>query len=421
MLYQLSKRVARFVVGQFFRRITIGGEPALESGPLLIVCNHQNSIVDPLLVIRCFERELWFIAKSTYFNGSFISALLRSINMVPVKRRQDFPNGEVDNQKMFQFTTDALAKGKAILIFPEGLSLGVRKLQPIKTGAARISLQAEADNKFSLGLKVQAVGITYTDVQRFRSSAHVVLGKPFSVRELYQDASEGDRDITAVLTERIETELRGLTVDVAEVEQNRLVEQIAKLYASADRAADDFNRLHQVAERVAQLSAARPGARDTIARRLSAYEEAASLWNIDIDRPLKQQMNPIAVRLLTPAVVFGYISHYLPYKLIGPLGRAIIDHPASIASMKILLGIVVYPIWYLCLFFLGLACGISSGLASLLVLAVILAGLLANKYYDGVHLYLVNGKGSPLDALLSVRNELIYELDRLNRESSQQG
>ena len=76
MLYRLGKHFARFAVGQFFRKITISGEPASEEGPLLIVCNHQNSIVDPLLVVRCFHRELWFIAKSTYFNGKVISFVL---------------------------------------------------------------------------------------------------------------------------------------------------------------------------------------------------------------------------------------------------------------------------------------------------------------------------------------------------------
>ena len=338
------------------------------------------------------------------------------MNLVPVRRRQDFPEGAVDNQEMFRFSTTALGEGKAILIFPEGMSLGIRKLQPIKTGAARIALQAEADNAFSLGLNIQAVGITYTDVQRFRSSAYLVLGKPISVKSLYEEASESGKDVVAAITERIESELRVLTVDVAEAQHNQLVERIAKLYASAGRATDDFDRLKLVAKRVAELSETQPKTRDTIARKLSAYEEAASLWNIDIDRPLKQQMHPLAVRILTPAVVFGFISHYIPYKLIGPLGKAIIDHPASIATMKILLSMVVYPLWYACIFLLLLGLGVGSTVGLLLVIAVIISGLLANRYYDGVHLYLVNSKSNPLEALSAVRDELLYELDRLNLE-----
>lgn len=401
-------------------KITVAGAPAQEAGPLLIVCNHQNSIVDPLLVIRCFERELWFIAKSTYFNGRVISAFLRSFNMIPVKRRQDFPDGEVDNSRMFQFTTHALGTGRAILIFPEGLSLGLRKLQTIKTGAARISLQAESEHAFSLGLRVQAVGITYTDVQRFRSSAYVVLGQPFDVVDIYQKAAAGNEDVVSALTSRIESELRALTVDVAEAELNQLVERIAKIYASAGRAADDFQRLSAVAKRVTELAGKKPETRDTISRKLAAYEEAASLWNIDLDRPLTQQMNPFAVRLLTPAVVFGYLAHYLPYRAINWLGRMIIDHPASIASMKILLGIALYPLWYLFILAAALWFGLGAKLSLLMVAAVILSGLLANKYYDGVHLYLIAAKGSPLQMLRSVRDELLYELDKLNLELDQE-
>lgn len=410
MLYRCAKKLARFAVSQFFSRISKSGAEPAEEGPLIVVCNHQNSIVDPLVVQYFYRRDLWFIAKSTYFRGQLVGRLLKALHMVPVKRRQDFPAEEPDNSEMFRFSSSALSAGRALLIFPEGMSLGVRKLQPIKTGAARIALQAEAE--FSLNLKIQAVGLTYTDIQHFRSSVHAVFGEPIAVSTLYERSAVSGGDFVKDLTSEIENQLRGLTVNVEEVQQNRLVERIGKLYLSAGRAPADLAHPSWLAQFAGLPSAGR----ESIERRLAAYEEAAMLWNIDIDRPLEQKMNPLLVRALTPAVVFGYLMHYVPYHLVGPLGRAIIDHPAASASMKILLSLVLYPLWYLLLFagFAALGCSLKIGL--LLILAIFISGMVANNYYDGVHLYLVNGLGRPLDALRTVRDELLQELEILRME-----
>jgi hypothetical protein len=51
MGYSLVRTLARWVSGFFYRRIDLVGlENIPESGPLIVAANHQNALVDPMLL-----------------------------------------------------------------------------------------------------------------------------------------------------------------------------------------------------------------------------------------------------------------------------------------------------------------------------------------------------------------------------------
>ena len=94
------------------------------------------------------------------------------------------------NEQSFDAVCTRLASGAAVLIFPEGVSLGTRTLEPMRSGAARIALQAEAQKSPALGLSIQAAGLIYSDMPVFGSQVTVHLGEPFELTEysaLYHD------------------------------------------------------------------------------------------------------------------------------------------------------------------------------------------------------------------------------------------
>src|SRR5690606_33146558 len=103
-------------------------------------------------------------------------------HMVPVYRRQDDPAEVGKNSEMFAQVAAGLLDGRAIAIFPEGVSLGLRRLSPMKTGAARIALQTESEANFSAGLRIQPIGITYADMREFQTTVTVYAGAPIEVQ-----------------------------------------------------------------------------------------------------------------------------------------------------------------------------------------------------------------------------------------------
>ena len=89
MLYRIFGLIVNAIVGQFFYRFWVRGAETVKQGPVIIAANHPNLMLDPLVVNRVFQRDLWFLAKSTLFRGPVISAFLRWCRLVPVYRRQD--------------------------------------------------------------------------------------------------------------------------------------------------------------------------------------------------------------------------------------------------------------------------------------------------------------------------------------------
>src|SRR5262245_55582620 len=78
--------LAQLTTHTFYRVETVGQPP--ESGPLLLLPNHANAMLDPAIVWATAGRDVRFLAKSTLFNGVF-RPVLAGARAIPVYRRMD--------------------------------------------------------------------------------------------------------------------------------------------------------------------------------------------------------------------------------------------------------------------------------------------------------------------------------------------
>jgi 1-acyl-sn-glycerol-3-phosphate acyltransferase len=127
-----------------YYRMRYDGAAVPRDGPVLLVANHPNSLLDPMLVAAAARRPVRFLAKAPLFADVKISWLIRAVGAIPVYRRADDPAQMDRNEEMFRAVHTALADGAAVGIFPEGLSHNEPSLAPLRTGAARIALGAHA-------------------------------------------------------------------------------------------------------------------------------------------------------------------------------------------------------------------------------------------------------------------------------------
>jgi 1-acyl-sn-glycerol-3-phosphate acyltransferase len=65
-----------------------------------------------------------------------------------VYRKIDSEKNMEENINSFNKGYEILENSGVFLIFPEGVSIGKRVLEKIKTGAARIGLEADSKNKY---------------------------------------------------------------------------------------------------------------------------------------------------------------------------------------------------------------------------------------------------------------------------------
>jgi 1-acyl-sn-glycerol-3-phosphate acyltransferase len=159
----------------FFRDIEVAGLERVPRGvPVVVVANHANSIVDPMLMLAFLGIKPRILAKSTLWRHPVIAPFLVVAGAIPVFRPKEA--NPARNVETFARCGEALAEGKAIALFPEGTSHDKPTLQPLKTGAARMVLQAQ-DAHEGLQVLVLPVGLIYEAKDRFRSRVVVNVGE----------------------------------------------------------------------------------------------------------------------------------------------------------------------------------------------------------------------------------------------------
>src|SRR3954468_22748962 len=190
MLSRIVRLLILGLIQLFYPRIEARGEEHLPEGPTLFMLNHPNGLLDPLVLMQALGRHVSFLAKSTFFVNPIGRVLMQAFGALPVYRQRDVgkpggpPAGATDaNEATFAGCRALLRTGKPIALFPEGTTHSNTMMLPLRTGAARIALSAEAEANWQLGLRVVPVGLWYQNKSRFRSSALVVIGKPFSLAD----------------------------------------------------------------------------------------------------------------------------------------------------------------------------------------------------------------------------------------------
>ena len=148
---RLIALVARFVAALLFRRLEVADRDRLPRGrPVLLVANHFNGFVDPVVIAAALGRLPRFIAKATLdvWPNGFV---LRRAGVVFVRRRQD--GATAGNEGAFAETHRALAAGDVVAIFPEGTTTDG---QGLRTFHGRLLASA-----IDSGVPLQPVAIRY--------------------------------------------------------------------------------------------------------------------------------------------------------------------------------------------------------------------------------------------------------------------
>ena len=218
-LYPALPMVAKAAVRSYYR-VTVAGGRVPSEGPALLVGNHNNSLIDPALVVLAADRPMRFLAKAPLFVHPMIGWFIRGVGSVPVYRVQDDPTKVGQNADTFRDAFTALAQGDAIGIFPEGVSHTGSQLVPLKTGAARIALGAAA--RIGQAFPIVPIGLVIPDRETYRSEVHVIIGTPCVWDDL---ALRGVDDPEAVreLTARIDEAMRAVTLNLEDWEDAPLV------------------------------------------------------------------------------------------------------------------------------------------------------------------------------------------------------
>src|SRR5262245_62430997 len=105
-----------------------------------------------------------FLANATLFGIPASRLAMDAFGSIPIHRAQESGARAGDasrNDASFARCRAELAAGGALALFPEGVSHSDPQLRPLKTGAARIALSAEAEHDGKLGVTIVPIGLYY--------------------------------------------------------------------------------------------------------------------------------------------------------------------------------------------------------------------------------------------------------------------
>lgn len=349
MVYLLLRALLRHALRVFFRRLDVEGlEQVPPSGPLLLAANHPNTLLDVLLVATYLDRRVGFVAKSTLFRG-LGGVILRGLGAVPVYRREDAPIDEAArarNDAALAACEEAVAAGRAILIFPEGVSQEERRLQQLKTGLARIALGAEARAPGQVA--VVPVALVYDDPETFRSRAHVRYGAPIRVAP-FLAAGGADRFASArALTEAVRAALAAAMVHVERPSDDPLVRELDAVYGRelAGEAGGPLAATAAIARAVNAFAESEPARVERVRALLADYRAALAAAGVE-DAAVRARAGEAPALASTlawlgaaPVAAWGILNHLVLYHVPRLVLRLLPVHPVYSSTVKLLSGLL---------------------------------------------------------------------------------
>jgi len=221
--YHIVKNYIRIGFAFYFKKISIHNpENIPKNKAVIFVANHQNALIDPILIGATNPREIYYLTRSNVFKNPIIKIILTSINMLPIFRMRDGFETLSKNEAIFQKCFKILNQNKSILIFPEGNHNIHRRVRILSKGFTRIVFGAIEQNP-SNNIVIVPIGLNYSNPTKYATNVSLYYGKPISANYYWGKFDKNDSVIH--LKNEVREQLKLLTTHIEDL--NRY-EEISK-------------------------------------------------------------------------------------------------------------------------------------------------------------------------------------------------
>ena len=360
----------------FFRRIEITGQDNLpRSKGALLIAWHPNGLIDPALILTTATGNVIFGARDGLFKWPILGTLMNILGVVPIYKGSD--NRELTPEQRSARNADSLkvlaaeiANGGMACLFPEGASHDSPHPLEVRSGAARLFVQA-ANITPEKTPQIIPVGLHYDSKHKFRSDVLVAFHPAIKVHP--SDSIES-------ISETIQTALFNATHATDNWRDYHLMNRVRTLTRAerAHRVGANLNAPSMAEQTLGygrvwlayrELLANFPERALKLRERVAKYDNtmrALGIQDHNLHEPppivglwfvgLMIFQAVLILFFMTPILLLGYIVNGPPAILVGYLSGIASKKKKDVSSVKLLLSVLVFPtIWGL------VGYGVSNG------------------------------------------------------------
>ena len=387
LIYRLFRSFFRFLTSIWFREVNlVDDEYIADEAGVLFITWHPNGLIDPMLMTAQLPGKVSTLVQHQLFKVPFVGWLFRQAGVVPIGATSEhglnLGRGPSTSAVLSEMAQE-LVNGGRVLMFPEETTHGQATVQRVRSGPARLLLEATrlADATGQPRPRLVPVGLHYSASHRFRERAAIVLERAMTIPEYpaleSSTSEEDDRAWIAKVTNAIEVDLKRANLSRTSWRERTLIWKGRGL-VQAEKQRQAGQTVSRVSYAEAILGARRlragwefmlehePEVANDLTEACETHFkdlEGRSLKPRDVDsRPpdltLSGYVKAVGLWLWALVWMFGLVTwgamigNYLPFKFQSLLERftkrAKVEDSLQ-GSIKVLSSLVLFPLWWIVL------------------------------------------------------------------------
>ncbi len=354
----------------FFQNIyKLGKEKIPKDEALIVTMSHQAALMDPLAVLVLKNWQPVFLARSDIFKPKLNRAVLFFLKIIPVFRVRDGLRNVKQNEETFAKVVEILKKKKVIVIAPEASHVPQRRIRNLSKGFARFAFEAAEKTGFSLPIKILPVGVHYEDYYSARVSLVVQVGDPVDFSDLYDLYKQNPNKAYLELRDRVADALKKNVIHIENAEKYKACEILKEIGREVMIEKNrDFLFLNEKQRFLKDKkfieilrSKIKPGNPQAYGQLLSLSEEYAKElekhkfgdFTVRKDTGIFKLIFKVLMAIvLFPVFLAGFVIN-APVYYLPKLQTRKVDDESFHTSFRLVYYLILFPLYYLGLFFLA--------------------------------------------------------------------
>ena len=399
---KVLRKFAHTLIKKYYPKIQFTGVDQIPSdGPILFCANHPNSLIDPVLIGITAKRPVSFMAKAPLFRTPILGPIMHALGMVPAYRGRDDSSQVKKNQKSLDRVIQGLQSGRAMGIFPEGVSTDLRQLGLVRGGAARIALGA-----FEGGVEdlvIIPLGINYERKERLGSKVWINVGEPIQLKSFVDSTRSNeekgiteDKVLRRKLTQQIESNLKTAIVHLENAEWDPLLDDLETLVEHSKHKASlkipKLMRRKRIADALNYFHREEEETGTEVIAQIKQYHQKVKSAGLLIDDPILQRSTPkttfrifwqlIHLVIWFIPALFGTLGNIVPFVITRAIAGKVQDEGQKTTALaRIGVGLPIYLLWYGSIAYIVIQETSQFVLVTVTNFLLVLSGTIALKYW----------------------------------------